>query len=95
MEPLFDMILDKVPPAPSYPEKPFRMQIANLGYDEFFGRLGIGRIYEGSVKIGQAVNIITNTGKKTTGKIMKLFRTIGLNRVETSQAESGDIVTIS
>lgn len=56
--PIFDAILKYVPEAPSYPDKPFRMQIANLAYDEFVGRLGIGRIYEGTINVGQSVNII-------------------------------------
>jgi GTP-binding protein len=44
--PIFDLIEKAVPPAPDYSDKPFRMQIANLGYDDFIGRLGIGRVYE-------------------------------------------------
>jgi GTP-binding protein len=44
--PMFDLIEKAVPPAPDYSDKPFRMQIANLGYDDFIGRLGIGRVYE-------------------------------------------------
>jgi GTP-binding protein len=48
--PLFDEILKHVPEAGNHPEKPFRMQIANLAYDDYLGRLGIGRVYEGTLK---------------------------------------------
>jgi len=46
ISPLFETILELVPEAPNFPDKPLRMQIANLGYDDFLGRLGIGRVYE-------------------------------------------------
>ncbi len=95
LTPVFDAIFTYVPEAPNYPEKPFRMQIANLGYDDFLGRLGIGRVYEGTAKAGQQVSIIGNDGVKRTGKIVKIFTTLGLQRVETSEARCGDIITIS
>jgi GTP-binding protein len=50
LTPLFQAILQYVPEAPNNPEKPFRMQIANLAYDDYLGRLGIGRVYEGTAK---------------------------------------------
>jgi GTP-binding protein len=58
LTPLFQAILEYVPVAPNNPEKPFRMQIANLAYDDYLGRLGIGRVYEGTAKAGQQVTII-------------------------------------
>lgn len=51
LTPLFDAILAHVPETPDYSDKPFRMQIANLAYDEYVGRLGIGRVYEGVAKV--------------------------------------------
>lgn len=62
LTPLFQAILEYVPEAPHNPEKPFRMQIANLAYDDYLGRLGIGRVYEGTAKAGQQVTIIGNDG---------------------------------
>lgn len=77
MEPLFEAILQYVPEAPSNPEKPFRMQIANLAYDDYLGRLGIGRVYEGTAKAGQQVTIIGNDGiTQRTGKITRIFTTL-------------------
>lgn len=93
--PIFELIERAVPPAPDYSDKPFRMQIANLGYDDFIGRLGIGRVYEGTIAQGQDVVIFDNEGNKRKGKITKIFTTLGISRVETKQARCGDIVTIA
>ncbi len=93
--PIFDAIMEYVPEAPNYPEKPFRMQIANLGYDDYMWRLGIGRVYEGTVVPGTQVTIIDNAGQKRTGKIVKVFTTLGLQRIDAKEARCGDIVTIS
>lgn len=96
LTPLFQAILQYVPEAPNNPEKPFRMQIANLAYDDYLGRLGIGRVYEGTAKAGQQVTIIENDWvTKRTWKISKIFTTLGLQRVEWKEAECGDIITIS
>lgn len=95
MDPLFEAILKHVPLAPNFPDKPFRMQIANLAYDDYLGRLGIGRVYEWEARTGQNVNIIWNDGVVRTWKIAKIFTTLGLQRIETDYAECGDIITIS
>ncbi len=95
LTPLFDAILEHVPAAADFSDKPFRMQIANLAYDDYLGRLGIGRVYEGNAKVGQSVTVIANDGKKRTGKIAKIFTTLGLQRVETTEAQCGDIITIA
>lgn len=95
MHPLFSAILDHVAPAPDFSDKPFRMQIANLAYDDYLWRLGIGRVYEWTAKVGEAVSVIARDGTKRTGKISKIFTTLGLQRVEGTQAQCGDIVTIA
>ncbi|MDD2745017.1 MAG: translational GTPase TypA [Candidatus Gracilibacteria bacterium] len=95
ISPIFDVILEHVAAAPNDLEKPFRMQIANLAYDNYLGRLGIGRVYEGVVKAGQAVTILGNDGVKRNGKIAKCFTSLGLKRSEVTAAEAGDIVTIA
>jgi GTP-binding protein len=76
MTPLFNAILQRVPEAPNEPNRPFKMQIVNLGYDNFLGRLGIGRVYEGTLKAGSPVSIIANDGTKRTGKVAKIFTTL-------------------
>jgi len=93
--PIFDLIEKAVEPAKDYSDKPFRMQIANLGYDDFIGRLGIWRVYEWTVMQWQDVVVFDNEGKKRKWKITKIFTTLGLSRVETKQALCGDIVTIA
>ncbi len=93
--PIFETIMERVAAAPNDLTKPFRMQIANLGYDNYLGRLGIGRVYEWVVKAGQNVTIIGNDGIRRTGKIAKCFTSVGLKRTEVEQAEAGDIVTIA
>ena len=83
LTPLFEAIMHYVPEAPNYPDRAFRMQIANLAYDDYLGRLGIGRVYEGTVKVLQQVTIIENDGvTRRTGTISKIFTTLGLQRVE-------------
>ena len=95
LTPLFDAILENVAPAPEKLDEPFRMQIANLGYDDYLWRLGIGRVYEGKINVWSQVTIIWNDGTKRSGKIAKLFTTLGLQRIETEAATCGDIITIS
>ena len=95
LTPLFNAILENVAPAPEKLDEPFRMQIANLGYDDYLWRLGIGRVYEGKIKVWSQVTIIWNDGIKRSGKIAKLFTTLGLQRIETEEATCGDIITIS
>ena len=93
--PLFQTIIDLVPPAPQNDDKPLALQIANLGYDEFLGRLGIGRIVSWSVKTGQQVQIIWNDQVRRSGKISKIFTTRWLSRMETTVGQCGDIATIA
>lgn len=95
LTPLFEAILAHVPETPDYSDKPFRMQIANLAYDEYVWRLGIGRVYEGVAKVGQTVTILTNDGTKRTGKIAKIYTTLWLQRIESTQAMCWDIITIA
>jgi GTP-binding protein len=93
--PLLDMIMESVPEAPNDADKPFKMQIANLGFDNFLGRLGIGRVYEGTVKIGQDVCITSNDGVKRKGKISEILTNEWLQKVKTQEATAWDIVTIA
>ena len=93
--PLLDTILSHVPPANKSKEAPLTAQVFNLGYDNFLGRLAVARIYDGKIKDGQAVWVKDINGKSFTGKITKLFTFDGKKRIETAQAESGDIVTVA
>ncbi len=95
IEPLLDFIYEHVPIAKSNKDVPFRMQPSNLSYDNFLGRLGVGRVYEGTVKVNDAITIISADGEKRKGKISKLFNYIGMDRTEVKEAVAGDIVAIA
>lgn len=95
MKPLLDTILEKVAPAPSNIQAPLKAQPFNLGYDNFLGRLGILRVYEGSIKDGQKIFVKKSDGKIEEGKVTKLFTFNGLQRVETKIAEAGDIAIVA
>ncbi len=95
IKPLLDYILEKVPEAPNDAEKPLKMQIANLGYDNFLWRLGIWRIYEWTIKVGQNVFVIDNEGKERKAKITKILTNEGLEKAEANEAYAWDIVTIA
>ncbi len=95
LTPLFDTILEKVPAAINDMTKPFRMQAFNLAYDNFLGRLAVGRIHEGVAKSGQTVYVKKPDGSLRTGKITKLFTFNGVKRDEVAEAVAGDIVMIA
>ena len=93
--PLLDFIMDKVEHKENDATAPLKMQIANLGYDNFLGRLGIGRIYDGTVKVGQEVVVTSNEWTKRKGKITKILTNEGLEKIESNEAYAGDIITIA
>lgn len=93
--PLFDTIIEHVSPYEDKRSEPLQLQISTLGYDDYIGRLGIGRITQGVLKAGQSVIVAKEDGKLENAKIGKLFTYRGLKRVETKEAECGDIVVIS
>ncbi|MFA6131230.1 MAG: translational GTPase TypA [Patescibacteria group bacterium] len=95
LKPLFDLILEVVPPAPHNIGAPMRMQTANLAYDNYVGRLAVGRVYEGIIKPGMKVTVITPEGKRSAHAITKLYTHQGLKKFEALQAEAGDIVQIA
>jgi len=95
MEPLLNFIVEKVPDAPHNPEKPFRMQVVNLGYDNFVGRLGIGRISDGTIKSGGEVVVYKTDGTTKKAKINKIYRTVWVSRIEVDEGRCGDVVIIA
>ena len=95
VEPLLETILSQVSPYEGSESDPLQLQISNLEYDNFLGRLGVGRITKGIIKNGETVALVRNDGKQETFRISKLFVTEGIKRVEKSIAYYGDIVTIA
>jgi GTP-binding protein len=95
MEPLYQTIVDKIPP-PEIESKPyFQFLVANLDYSEYLGRLAYGRIVSGTVKLGDTLICIHGDGKKSRNKVTALFGHEGLKKVEMPEAEAGDIVGIA
>ena len=95
MRPLFDTIL-KYTPAPSgSPDAPLQLQISQLDYDNYTGRLGIGRILNGKIRHGQTVAVMNHDKQIAQGRINQLLGFKGLERVPLEEAEAGDIVIIS
>ena len=95
LTPLLDSILENVPVAAGSAETPLRFQPFNLAYDNFLGRLAVGRVYDGVIKTGDTVYVKEINGKSYSGKLTKLFTFKGLAREETASAEAGDIVMIA
>lgn len=95
LQPLFDLILKEVPAATNDASLPMRMQPANLRYDDFVGRLAVGRIMDGTAKTGMPITLLKEDGSKETHKITKLFTSHGLQTVEVQEAFAGDIVQIA
>ena len=95
LTPLLDIILTKIKPAKNDKTAPLLFQPFNLGYDNFLGRMAIGRIYEGSIKFGQNLFLKKLNGEIKNGRITKIFTFNGLRREEIAEAGAGDIIMIS
>jgi len=97
LTPLLDLILEKVPAANigASADVPLMLQPFNLAYDNFLGRLAIGRIYQGTVRPNQSVTILKPDGALRTGRTTKIFTFRGLERVEAQEASAGDIAIIA
>ena len=94
-EPLLDLIVEKIPAPSGDNTKPLQFQPALLDYNEFVGRIGIGRVHNGIIKTGEMVSCLRLDGSVKNFRIQKLFGFYGYNRVEIDQAEAGDIVAIA
>ena len=95
MQPLFDLILDRVPPPVGDPTKPLQLQVTTLDYSEYVGRIVIGRIHNGVIKAGQQAALVKEGGEIVKSKITKLMGFEGLNRVDMPEASAGYIVAVA
>lgn len=95
MRPLFETILKYTPEPAGDADKPLQLQISQLDYDNYTGRLGIGRILNGRIKPGQVVAIMNEDKQIGQGRINQLLGFKGLERIPLQEAEAGDIVTVS
>ena len=95
MDPIFETILKEIPEPVCDPSKPFQFQPALLDYNEFVGRIGIGTIRQGKVKVGETITDVKLDGTTKDFKIMKLYTFQGLRRTEVDEVECGDICAIA
>ena len=95
LRPLLDMIIDEAPAPQNDPEGPLQLLFSNIDYDDYVGRIGIGRVERGVVKVNDRVVLCKQDDTQQNVKISRLYTFSGLNRVETSEAVAGDIVCVS
>jgi len=92
---LFELILDAVPPPEGDEKGPLKLLVANIDYNDYVGRLAIGRIFSGSVKIGDWVSMINGKEEPINMKVTSLYEFQGLERAEIKEARAGDIVALA
>ncbi|WP_308545097.1 translational GTPase TypA [uncultured Sneathia sp.] len=95
MKDLFETILKYAPDPQGDPNEPLQMQIMNTEYDDYVGKLGTGRVYNGSISRNQEIVVIKRDGSNVKAKIGRIYTYEGLKKVETEIAYSGDIITIA
>jgi GTP-binding protein len=93
--PLFETIVKSIPPPPGDPEGILQIQVMNLDYSEFLGRIAIGRVFNGTIRRGTDVGIVKLGGKLVTTRITKLYTFRGLDRDEAETVVAGDLVAIA
>jgi GTP-binding protein len=95
MQPLFEAILDHVPPPVGDIEKPLQLQVTTLDYSEYLGRIVIGKVHNGVITAGQQAALVTRDGQIVKSKISKLLGFQGLQRIEIESASAGQIVAVA
>ncbi|MCI5774894.1 MAG: translational GTPase TypA [Aerococcus sp.] len=95
MDPIFDTILNTVPAPSRDVEAPLQFQVYLLDYNDYVGRIGIGRVIRGKIKVGDTVTVNKLDGSTKNFRVTKLYGFLGLNRIEINEAEAGDIIAIS
>jgi GTP-binding protein len=95
LRPLFDAIVEHVPPPRGNPDAALQMLVANLDSSDYLGRIAIGRIFNGTVKLNDSVAVMKLDGKLESTRVTKLFAFDGLKRIEIEQAKAGDIICLA
>ena len=95
LRPLYDIIIDKVPAPQGDSTKPLQILVSNIDYDDYIGRIAVGRVERGTIKAGQNIVLCSEGSTPKTAKIGKLFSFSGLKRIESEEAYAGDIVSFS
>ena len=92
---LFELIVNSIPCPKCEDDAPFQMLVSNIDYDAYTGRIAVGKIERGSIKVNMPLSICRHDGKVTRGKATKLFTFEGLKKVPTDEVGAGDVVAIS
>jgi GTP-binding protein len=95
LRPLFDAIVEHVPPPRGNPDAPLQMLVANLDSSDYLGRIAIGRIFNGTVRLNDAIAVMKLGGAVEPTRVTKLFAFDGLKRIEIESAAAGDIVCLA
>ncbi|MBO8441771.1 MAG: translational GTPase TypA [Firmicutes bacterium] len=95
MKPIFDTILKTIPAPVDNSDEPLQFQVALLDYNDFVGRIGIGRVFRGTIKVGDSVTVMKLDGSTQNFRVTKLYGFLGLNRVEVKEAKAGDLIAVS
>lgn len=95
LEPLFEAIIGKVPAPPGDAASPFQMLVTTIDYSDYLGRLGIGTILRGTIKLGSPMKIIHRNGIVDDARVTKIYTFVGLKRIEVSEASAGEIIALS
>ena len=93
--PLLDLIISEIPAPSGSAEEPLQFQPALLDYNEYVGRIGVGRIHNGMIKVGQMVTCCRLDGTTKQFRVQKLFGFLGMKKIEVESAEAGDIVAVA
>lgn len=95
MDPIFDLIVNEIPEPKVEVEGPLQLQVALLDYNDYVGRMGIGRIQRGTIKVGETVSCARTDGSVKNFKILKLIGYYGLKKIEIEEANAGEIVAVA
>jgi len=95
MDPVFEVIMSHIPAPIDNSEEPLQFQVTLLDYNEYVGRIGVGRVARGKIHVGQQVVVLKKDGSKKNFRISKLFGFLGLKRIEIDEARAGEIVAVS
>ena len=95
MDPIFDTVIKNIPAPIDNVDEPLQFQITMLDWDDYVGRIGVGRIYRGHVKVGDNITVMKRDGSTQNFRVTKLFGYFGLKRNEIQEAKAGDIIAIS
>ena len=95
MQCLYETVIDYVPAPKDNRDEPLQFQVALLDYNDYVGRIGIGRVFRGSMKVGESVSLMKLDGTVKNFRVTKIFGYFGLKREEIQEAHAGDIVAVS